>query len=61
LAVVAVPIALMCSMLIMERLEHRVLGPPAHADEDRCGASLPVVPPTSTMEHKIVAQSPRAA
>jgi hypothetical protein len=48
-------------MLIMERLEHRVWGPPARADEDRCGASLPAAPPTSTIEHNIVAQSPRAA
>jgi hypothetical protein len=61
LTAVAVPIALMCAMLIMERLEHHVLGAPAHADEDRSGAALPAVPPTSTTERKIVAEPPRAA
>jgi hypothetical protein len=61
LTAVAVPIALMGAMLIMERLEHRVLGTPAHADEDRSGAALPAVPPTSTTERKIVSESPRAA
>jgi hypothetical protein len=61
LAVIAVPIAIMCAMLIMERLEHHVLGPPVHVDEDRCGASAPVVPPASTVEHTIVVETPRAA
>jgi hypothetical protein len=61
LAVVAVPIAIMFAMLIMERLEHRVLGPPAHVDEDRGGASSPAVPPASTVEHTNAVETPRAA
>jgi hypothetical protein len=61
LAVGAVPIALMCAMLIMERLEHHVLGPCAHADETRQDEAVPAVPPTSPMKHPIDAQSPRAA
>ena len=60
LAAVAVPIAIMCAMMIMERLEHHVLGPPAHVDEDR-GASSPAVPPASTVEHTNVMETPRAA
>ena len=52
LAVVAVPIAIMCAMLIMERLEHHVLGPPAQIDK---------VPPASTVERTIVVETPRAA
>ena len=60
LAVIAVPIAIMCAMLIMERLEHHVLGPPAHVDEDR-DASSPAVPPASPLEHTNVAETPRAA
>ena len=61
LAVVAVPIATMCAMLIMERLEHHVLGPPAHVDEDRGGASSPAVSPASTVEHTNAVETPRAA
>ena len=61
LAVVAVPIATMCAMLIMERLEHRVLGPPAHVDEDPGGASSPAVPPASTVAHTNVVETRRAA
>jgi hypothetical protein len=53
-AVVVVPIAAMCAMLIMERLEHHLLGPPAHVDEDRSGAPSPV-------EHTTVVETPRAA
>ena len=61
LAAVAVPIAIMCAMLIMERLEHRVLGPPAHVDDDHAGASSPAVPPAPTVEHTKVVEPPRAA
>jgi hypothetical protein len=61
LAAVVVPIALMCAMLIMERFEQHVVGPPAHADEDRCGTSTPAVPQPHAMEHRIVAEPPRAA
>jgi hypothetical protein len=60
-AAVAVPIATMSAMLIMERLEHHVLGPRATVDEDPRGASPPVVPPASTVEHANVAETPRAA
>jgi len=61
LAAVAVPIATMCAMLIMERLEHHVLGPPAPVDEDRCGTSSPAVSPASTVEHTTVVETPKAA
>jgi hypothetical protein len=61
LAAVAVPIATMCAMLIMERLEHHVLGPPAHVDEEHGGASAPAVPPASTVERTNVVETPRAA
>ena len=61
LAVIAVPIAIMCAMLIMERLEHHVLGAPAHVDEDRGCAPSPAVSPASTVEHANVVETPRAA
>jgi len=61
LAAVAVPIATMSAMLIMERLEHHVLGAPATVDEDRRGASSPAAPPASTVEHTNVVETPRAA
>jgi len=61
LTAVAVPIATMCAMLIMERLEHHVLGPPAHVDEDHAGASSPAVPPAPTVEHTNVVETPKAA
>jgi hypothetical protein len=61
LAAVVVPIVLMCAMLIMERLEQRVLGSPVHADDDRSSASSPPVWQPPITEHKIVAESPRAA
>jgi hypothetical protein len=61
LAVVAVPIVIMCAMLVMERLEHHVLGPPAHVDDDRGRASSPAVPPASTVEHTNAVETPRAA
>jgi hypothetical protein len=61
MAAVVGPIALMCAMLIMERLEHHVLGPPAHVDEDRGGASSPAVSPASTVEHTNAVETPRAA
>jgi hypothetical protein len=51
----------MCAMLIMERLEQRVLGSPVHADDDRSSASSPPVWQPPITEHKIVAESPRAA
>jgi hypothetical protein len=47
-------------MLIMERLEQHALGPPADA-ENRQGAAVPAVPPTSATKHPLDAQSPRAA
>jgi len=61
LAAVVVPIALMCAMLIMERLEQRILGLPVHADNDRGGSSSPAVPQPSATEQTIVTESPRAA
>lgn len=61
LAAVVVPIVLICAMLIMERFEQRVLGPAAHADEDRCGAPPAAVQQPSTVEHHFVAEPPRAA
>jgi len=61
LAAVAVPLATMSAMLIMERLEHHVLGSPAAVEEDRRGASSPAVPSASTAEHTNVVETPRAA
>jgi hypothetical protein len=61
LVAVVVPIALICATLIMERFEQRVVGPPAHANEDRCGPPPPALPQPSTVEHHIVAEPPRAA
>ena len=61
LAAVAVPLATMSAMLIMERLEHHVLGAPAAVEEDRRGASSPAVPPASPVEHTNVVETPRAA
>jgi hypothetical protein len=45
--VVAVPIALMCGTLIMERLEHHVLGAPVATDD----AALPEVHQATAPEH----------
>ena len=66
LVAVVVPIALMCAMLIMERLERRVLGAPVHADDGRGGTPAPAVPQPSAphplaTEHTVVTESPRAA
>jgi hypothetical protein len=64
---VAVPLALMGATLIMERLEHRVLGLPARTDEERCDAALPAAhqPPTTGRlrqpEDEIVADPATAA
>jgi hypothetical protein len=54
--VVVVPIALMCLMLILERLEERLLGAPAPADEELGRAA-----PSSRVQREIVAEPPKAA
>ncbi|HEY0812578.1 MAG TPA: hypothetical protein VGE11_04805 [Pseudonocardia sp.] len=60
-AAVVVPIALMCAMLIMERLEQRILGSAVRPEGERSAASPPAVPQPSPIEQKVVAEPPRAA
>jgi hypothetical protein len=52
---VVVPIVLMGLVLVLERLEQRVLGAPAHAEED-----LGAAPPPKA-EREVVVEPPKAA